>query len=125
MVEGEWRRQRIRREEADPARIIAGDRFATRLGHVDRRHRVAAGVTGRIGIETEQRAQGHFEPRLLARLADRRLLDPLPHVDESPGERPARRRIAPLDQYDGSLRPIPQFDDDVGGQQWGDGSCHR
>src|SRR5882672_7779401 len=106
------------------AGVVTRHRIAARGRHVHDPDRVPARIAHRIRIHAQERPQFDFQTRLLARLANRGLLDGFADVDEAARDCPAQRLVAPLDQYDRPPGPVEELDDGVGGDERRDGSSH-
>ena len=96
MVESERRRWVARIEEANSFRIVGGDRSAARACDVNRRYRLAARVAVGAGIDAEQRANFDLERNLLARLANRGLLNRLAEIDKAARDCVPMRKVLAL-----------------------------
>ena len=85
-------------------------------GQEDRRDGVEARVPRGIRVGAELADERDLERRLFAGLADGGGFERLAVFDESPRERPARRRVLSLDEDDAAeTPPFHDLDDDVDG----------
>ena len=110
MIKNDSRRESRLSKELGLLGVISSSRISIRRRDENSRDRVVAGIAAgsRIGVKLldEPDLQGGF----LLGLSERRLLQALPVVDESPGQRPSVRRILSCDQDDPA---VSNFDDDV------------
>jgi len=111
VVEGERRRERARREDARALRVVGRDRRSAGAPDEDGREGVLPRVARRVGVDAEEGGECHVKPGLLARLADRGVLDALAVLDEPARDRPAGGRVSPPDEDN----PARDLDDDVDG----------
>lgn len=98
--------------------VVSALGIARSPGEEDSRDRVEAGIAGGIRIGAELADELDLERRLLAGLADGGGLERLAVFDEAARERPAGRRVLPLDDDDPPpLTAIHDLDDDIDGRE--------
>lgn len=94
--------------------VVAAPGPARGPGQEDRRDGVEARVPGRVRVGPELAEELDIERGLFAGLPDGGRLERLAVVDEAAGQRPAGRRVLPLDEDDAPApAAVHDLDDDV------------
>ena len=94
------------------------------LGAVPPGMSLETGVADWIGIDSKQCYKMYIQSDFFLGFTYGGLFDNFAKIDKSPWNRPAVGRISTLNQYYGAVREIGQLNNDIGGEQGGNGFGH-